>query len=61
MGQEPRQRGGRQLCGVGELPEGAVAVRNSRHPQGPALVYTREEVAAFLDGAKNAEFDHLIM
>lgn len=41
------------------LDDGAVAVRNSRHPAGPALVYTRAEVAAFLIGVKNGEFDDL--
>jgi Domain of unknown function (DUF397) len=41
------------------LPGGEVAVRNSRYPDGPALVYTRAEVAAFLAGAKNGEFDDL--
>jgi hypothetical protein len=41
------------------LPGGDVAVRNSRDPEGPALVYTRAEVAAFLDGVKNGEFDDL--
>jgi hypothetical protein len=44
---------------VAELPGGAIAVRNSRHPSGPALIYTRAEVAAFLTGAKNGEFDDL--
>jgi hypothetical protein len=44
---------------VAELPDGAIAVRNSRHPAGPALVYTRAEVAAFLTGVKNGEFDDL--
>lgn len=44
---------------VAGLPGGAVAVRNSRHPSGPALVYTRAEVAAFLAGVKNGEFDDL--
>ncbi len=41
------------------LPDGEVAVRNSRYPDGPALVYTRSEVAAFLAGVKNGEFDDL--
>lgn len=44
---------------VAELPGGAVAVRNSRHPSGPALVYTRAEISAFLAGVKNGEFDDL--
>jgi hypothetical protein len=44
---------------VAPLPGGDVAVRNSRHPAGPALVYTRAEIAAFLAGAKSGEFDDL--
>jgi hypothetical protein len=44
---------------VAALPGGEVAVRNSRHPSGPALVYTRAEMAAFLAGAKDGEFDDL--
>jgi Domain of unknown function (DUF397) len=44
---------------VAELPDGAIAVRNSRHPAGPALIYTRAEVTAFLTGVKNGEFDDL--
>lgn len=42
-----------------ELHDGAVAMRNSRDPGGPALVYTRSEIAAFLAGAKDGEFDDL--
>jgi Domain of unknown function (DUF397) len=44
---------------LAELPGGVIAVRNSRHPSGPALVYQRAEVAAFLAGVKNGEFDDL--
>lgn len=44
---------------VAGLPDGAVAVRNSRHPSGPALVYTKAEITAFLAGVKNGEFDDL--
>ncbi|MGP2436311.1 DUF397 domain-containing protein [Streptomyces sp. JW3] len=40
--------------------DGGVALRNSRDPDGPALVYTPAEVAAFLAGAKDGEFDHLV-
>jgi hypothetical protein len=42
------------------LGDGDIAVRNSRDPDGPALVYTPAEVAAFLAGAKEGEFDHLL-
>ena len=45
---------------LAKLPGGAVAVRNSRDPSGPALVYTRGEMAAFLCGAKDGDFDNLI-
>ncbi|MTE17951.1 DUF397 domain-containing protein [Streptomyces sp. TRM43335] len=42
------------------LPDGGVAVRNSRHPEGPALVYTRDEMVAFLEGAKDGDFDDMV-
>lgn len=45
---------------LAELPGGAVAVRNSRHPAGPALIYTRDEIAAFIHGAKDGDFDDLV-
>jgi Domain of unknown function (DUF397) len=44
---------------LARLRDGGVAVRNSRHPAGPALIYTRAEVEAFLGGVKNGEFDYL--
>ncbi|MEZ3178070.1 DUF397 domain-containing protein [Streptomyces pimonensis] len=42
------------------LTDGGIAVRNSRDPEGPALVYTAAELAAFLAGAKDGDFDHLV-
>lgn len=44
---------------VAQLAGGEIAVRNSRHPSGPALIYTRAEIAAFVAGVKNGEFDDL--
>ena len=41
------------------LADGSVAVRNSRDAKGPALIYTRAEIAALLAGAKDGEFDDL--
>jgi Domain of unknown function (DUF397) len=41
------------------LPGGEVAMRNSRFPVGPVLLYTRAEITAFLAGAKDGEFDHM--
>ncbi|GAA4861237.1 MULTISPECIES: DUF397 domain-containing protein [Saccharopolyspora] len=46
---------------VAPLIDGGIAVRNSRYPDGPALVYSRDEMAAFLSGAKDGEFDDLIV
>lgn len=45
---------------VATLPGGEIAMRNSRFPSGPALVYTRAEMAAFLAGAKDGEFDDVL-
>ena len=45
---------------VAALDDGGVAVRNSRDPHGPALVYTRAEIAAFLAGIKDGEFDDVV-
>ncbi|MFD7705239.1 DUF397 domain-containing protein [Streptomyces caelestis] len=42
------------------LPNGDTALRNSRFPAGPALVFTRSEIEAMLIGAKQGEFDGLI-
>jgi hypothetical protein len=44
---------------VAALPDGGIAVRDSRWPAGPALVYARAEISAFLAGVKNGEFDDL--
>jgi len=45
---------------MAELPTGEIAVRNSRFPDGPALVYTRAEIEALILGAKDGDFDNLI-
>ena len=42
------------------LPSGEIAMRNSRFPVGPVLLYTQAEITAFLAGAKEGEFDHLL-
>ena len=41
------------------LPDGGVAMRNSRDPHGPVLRYTRAEWEAFMDGVRKGEFDDL--
>ena len=42
---------------VARLADGQVAVRNSRHCDGPALVFTAAEWAAFVSGARDGDFD----
>jgi uncharacterized protein DUF397 len=43
---------------VAFLAGGQIAMRNSRYPQGPALIFTSSEWDAFLGGAKDGEFGH---
>lgn len=56
------RHGDPQAAGVemAALPGGAIAMRNSRHPGGPVLIYTYAEIEAFLAGAKDGDFDDLI-
>lgn len=43
------------------LPGGQeIAVRNSRFPEGPALIYTVAEIKALVEGVKDGEFDDMI-
>lgn len=39
---------------------GKIALRDSKDPDGPVLVYTPAEFSAFLEGARNGEFDDLV-
>ncbi|MDQ3900272.1 MAG: DUF397 domain-containing protein [Actinomycetota bacterium] len=39
------------------LPGGEVAMRNSHDPGGPTSIFSRDEMAAFLAGAKEGESD----
>ncbi|MEO3922884.1 DUF397 domain-containing protein [Micromonosporaceae bacterium B7E4] len=50
---------GNNCVEAGPLADGSgrVAVRHSHHPDGPVIVYTRDEWDAFLAGAKDGEFD----
>ena len=41
------------------LPGGGVAVRNSRDPEGPALLFTDAELDAFVGGVRDGDFDDL--
>jgi hypothetical protein len=42
------------------LPSGVLAIRNSRDPVGPALVYHADGIAAFIRAAKEGQFDELV-
>jgi hypothetical protein len=44
---------------VAALPDGRVAVRNSNHPDGGAVCFTRAEMHAWIQGVKAGEFDDL--
>ena len=48
--------GQHQCVEVAMLESGQVAVRHSRRPAGPALVFTADEWSAFLQGAWHGEF-----
>jgi capsid protein len=43
------------------LPGGDIAVRNSRDPDGPTLIYTQAEIQALLQGVKDGDFDNLLL
>jgi hypothetical protein len=45
---------------MARLPGGGIAIRNSRHPDGPVLIYTRDEIIALLDGVRDGDFDNLL-
>ncbi|MFD7154300.1 DUF397 domain-containing protein [Kribbella sp. NPDC059898] len=49
-----------QCVEVAKLPDGGTAVRNSRFSDGPALVFTKAEMEAFLGGVHDGEFEDLI-
>ena len=37
-----------------------VAVRNSRFPEGPALMFSVAEMSAFVAAVKSGDYDHLL-
>jgi Domain of unknown function (DUF397) len=42
------------------LQDGGIDVRDSKNPNGVRLHFTKAEFAAWLDGARKGEFDHLV-
>lgn len=51
--------GGGSCVEAGPLLDGSerFAVRHSKHPDGPVIVYTHAEWDAFIAGVKHGEFD----
>lgn len=47
-------------CVQVKAEDGMIVIGNSRLVDGPFLSYTRDEWAAFLDGAKKGEFDEFL-
>lgn len=45
---------------LARLDSATVAMRNSRDPEGTALVYPAEAVRAMVGALRSGEFDHLI-
>ncbi|WP_430827739.1 DUF397 domain-containing protein [Candidatus Protofrankia californiensis] len=45
---------------MARLSPEVIAVRNSRDPNGPALIYTRAEIEALVLGAKDGDFDEFL-
>jgi hypothetical protein len=43
-----------------KLPDGRVALRQSTDPEGPALILKRNEIRAFVHGAKAGLVDDLL-
>jgi hypothetical protein len=46
-----------ELAPSGEL----ILMRDSKDKDGPRLGFTKAELAAFIAGAKDCEFDHLVV
>jgi hypothetical protein len=51
--------GGNGCVEAAPYHNGIVAVRDSKNPTGPVLLYTSHEWHSFLQGARNHEFDDL--
>lgn len=49
-----------ESCVEQRAHDGMVEVRDTKDRGGPVLRFTRAEFAAWLDGARGGEFDHLL-
>lgn len=53
-----RSNDGGNCVEVADNLPGVIAVRDSKDPTGPALIFTPAEWEAFIGGAKDGEFDN---
>jgi hypothetical protein len=51
--------GGGDCVEMALLPDGVVALRNSKHPDAGVVLFTRSEITAWVNGCKAGEFDDL--
>ncbi|MFI7102852.1 DUF397 domain-containing protein [Streptomyces sp. NPDC050161] len=54
-----RSDSGAQCVECGIVSEGAVAVRDSKVPEGPALLFTRGQLSAFVSAVVSGRFGGL--
>jgi hypothetical protein len=52
--------GDQGACVEQRAADDMIEVRDSKDRSGPVLRFTRAEFAAWLDGARRSEFDHLL-
>jgi len=52
-----RSGGNNDCVEAADLPNGGMAVRDSKDPDGPILCFTAAEWEAFVVGVKDGEFD----
>lgn len=45
---------------LGPLTDGTIAVRNSREPHGPALIFDAETMCSFIDAASDGRLDWVL-
>lgn len=45
---------------LAHLPDGQTAIRDSKNCHGPALIYPRAEITAFIQAIKIGEFEHML-
>ena len=56
---KPRRSVGNGACVEVAPGAGSVAIRDSKDPEGPALVCSASRWQALLDGVRNGKYDHI--